>query len=76
MVAEKIKPAEVKKEKTEKTVEKKAEVKKIIKTEQKQDPKMIELKIALLKQTAKKKDIRREIARLFTLQNKNMGDKK
>jgi hypothetical protein len=43
---------------------------------EKDNQKMKELKIELLKQTSKKKDIRREIARLFTLQNKNIGANK
>ena len=59
--------------KIEKKEESKTETKKI---EARDDSKMDELKIELLKQGSKKRDIRREIARLLTLQNKNMGDKK
>jgi hypothetical protein len=62
--------------KTEKKIANPVNKKENVKTEIKQDPKMKELKIELLKQTSKKKDIRREIARLLTLQNKNMGANK
>lgn len=61
-------------EKAQKTEKKVKEVKNI---EVKDDSKIIELKIALLKQGSKKRDIRREIARLLTLQKtKTIGDKK
>ncbi len=61
-------------EKAQKIEKKVKEVKNI---EVKDDSKIIELKIALLKQGSKKRDIRREIARLLTLQKtKTIGDKK
>ena len=42
----------------------------------KEDVKMKELKIELLKQGSKKRDIKREIARMLTLQQNKQGDAK
>lgn len=44
--------------------------------DKKSDAKMKELKIELLKQGSKKRDIKREIARMLTLQQNKMETKK
>lgn len=36
---------------------------------------VLELKLELLKQSAKRKGIKKEVARLLTLRNKNSGEK-
>jgi hypothetical protein len=51
--------------------EKKTEKKENTKVEAKEDSKIAELKIELLKSGAKRQRIKREIARILTLQNKN-----
>lgn len=57
--------------KTQKKVETIAKVE-----DKKMDSKMKELKIELLKQGSKKRDIKREIARILTLQQNKMETKK
>ena len=61
---------EIKKNKTSEKVNKEPQA------HTKDDAKMKELKIELLKQGSKKRDIKREIARILTLQQNKMETKK
>lgn len=68
--------AEVKKTETKKMDSKLKMSNDTIKSSPKEDAKMKELKIELLKQGSKKRDIKREIARMLTLQQNKMDTKK
>lgn len=54
------------------TADKPKEVRKENKVEEKQDEKIQELKIELLKSTAKRRKIKKDIARLLTIQSMKM----
>ena len=60
----------VEKKQTEKKVEK------VSKIDNKNEEKINELKIEFLKQTAKRKDIKRQIAKIMTIENKLKEEKK
>jgi hypothetical protein len=72
----KINEKKVETKKTEKTDSKMKAPNRSVQSSPKDDAKMKELKIELLKQGSKKRDIKREIARMLTLQQSKIGDAK
>jgi len=75
-MAEEKKTKNLKEKKITKKVEKDTSKKKTVATDKNTDKKIIELKIELLKHTQKRKNIKKEIARLLTMKQKTkLGEK-